>query len=243
MGHADVIDQPGKKGKMTLDDVIDKIKKAYAAKFSAIKESTNSVRNAVNKYEAAAQDDALNQFLIINKLLPPDTEKKADDAALDLLLTVEKLPELQPTSVIELQDEEEDSETETASDVSTEDTDEGRFPLLQKDERPILIFGGFVVEEKRKAIQKRSGVAVEWVSNERNGSGDGDCENVRRRIRNGQYCGLIMLNELMSHRQSDTLIKAAKAAGIHHAVGKKGGTAALMSALELFEKQRKENEK
>jgi len=44
---------------MTLDDVIDKIKKAYAAKFAAIKDSTNNVRNAVNKYEAAAQDDAL----------------------------------------------------------------------------------------------------------------------------------------------------------------------------------------
>jgi hypothetical protein len=227
---------------MTLDDVIDKIKKAYAAKFAAIKDSTNNVRNAVNKYEAAAQDDALNQFLIVYRLLPPDTEKKADDAALDLLLTVEKLPELQPTAVIELRDEEEDTEAEPASDVAAESVEEGKFPLLQKDERPILIFGGFAVEEKRKAIQKRSGVVVEWVSNERNGSGDADCENVRRRIRNGQYCGLIMLNELMSHRQSDLLIKAAKAAGIHHAVGKKGGTAALMSALELFEKQRKENE-
>lgn len=227
---------------MTLDDVIDKIKKAYAAKFSAIKAATENVRNAVNKYESAAQDDALNQFLVTNGLVPQQQEKKADGAALELLYSVEDLPELRPTSVIELKDEDEEL-PDSPLDIPSDAPPEVAYPKLKADGRPILIFGGFVIEEKRKSIERRSGLSVEWVSNERNGIGDGDCENVRKRIRNGQYSGLIMLNELMSHRQSDTLIKAAKAAGINHAVGKKGGTGALMSALALFEKQRAETDK
>lgn len=221
---------------MTLDDVIDKIRKAYAAKHAAIKAATDGVRNAVNRYESAAQNDALTQFLVTNGIGGASTEKKAEDAALALLLTVEQLPELRLSPCYELQDE-----TEDDSEVS-EVKEEKKFPMLQQDGRPLLIFGGFVVEEKRKTIEERSGLRVEWVSNERSGNGDTECENAQKRIRNGQYSGVIMLNELMSHRQGDTLIKAAKAAGIHHAVGKKGGTAALMSALELFEKQRAEEE-
>lgn len=230
---------------MTLDDVIDKIKKAYTARLTSIRGSVDVLRNAVNSYEGAAQDDALNDFLIINGLLPPATERRSDNAALDLLSAVEGLPELQPPALIQLQDEEAEEELEPVAAVTpdtsaTSDSAVSEFPFLHKDGRPILVFGGFVVEEKRRAIERRTGLRVEWISNERNGNGDNDCENACRRLRNGQYCGLIMLNELMSHRQSDALTKATKGAGVHHAVGKKGGTAALLSALSLFEQQRRD---
>ena len=224
---------------MTLDDVIEKIKKAYASRVATIRTATEAVRNAVNKYETAAQDDALNQFLATNGI-PSGAGNKADNAALDLLQTVEQLPELRTapvaTQVIELKEEEVESEDESIEEevVATR----GRFPVLQEDGRPLLIFGGFVVEQKKKTIETRTGLKVDWVSNERNGNGDSECDTAQRRIRNGQYSGLIMLNELMSHRQSDQLVKAAKAAGIHHAVGKKGGTAAIMGALDMFEQQR-----
>jgi hypothetical protein len=226
---------------MTIDEVLERIRKAYAAKLSAIKGDADGVRNAVNTYESAAQDDALNKFLMVNGIISTKVEKKAENAALDLLSVVENLPELRPADTIELPEVPEEEEPE--EEAGTEETPVEAtlpFPLLHKDGRPILVFGGFVVEEKLRAIKKRSGLNVEWVSNERASSGDSECESAARRIRHGAYCGLIMLNELMSHRQSENLIRAAKSAGVQHAVGKKGGTAALLTALSLFEKQRQE---
>jgi hypothetical protein len=224
---------------VTLEEAIEKIKKAYAQKLTGVRASTELLRNAVNVYESAAQEDALNHFLIGSGIISPDTERKAETAALTLLDVVEKLPELRPGyehEMILLEDEEE-------TEAAPEPLPERPFPLLAADGRPVLIFGGFVVEDKMRSLTQTAGVAVEWISNERNGQGDGECESACRKIRNGQYAGVILLNELMSHRQGDNLIKAAKGAGVHHAVGKKGGKGVLLRALELFEKQRKETVK
>lgn len=226
---------------MTIDEVLDRIRKAYAAKLAAIKGDADGVRNAVNVYENAAQTDALNQFLIVNGVIHAKTEKKAETAALELLTVVENLPELRPADTIELPDVEEEVEEEPEVEAAPVTSSEAPpFPLLLQDGRPFLVFGGFVVEEKLRAIRKRTRLEFEWTSNERAGSGDSDCESAAKRIRNGAYAGVIMLNELMSHRQSESLIRAAKGAGVQHAVGKKGGTAALLNALSLFEKQRME---
>lgn len=236
---------------MTIDEVLDRIKKAYTQQAARIEAAANGVRNAVNAYEESAQDDALNQFLLVNGVPGARTGRRAENAALDLLSCVEALPELsvkQPDAP----EEPESPEPETvATAASGEDLGAGiaadvapqPFPRLRADGRPLLLFGGFVVEEKRCALARRCGIDVEWVSNERNGNGDGACDSAAARIRNGQFCGVIMLNELMSHRQSDTLVRAARAAGVHYAIGRKGGTGTLMEALTLFEQQRAEQKK
>lgn len=224
---------------MTIEEVLEKIKRAYAQKLAGVRGSTEVLRAAINAYESAAQEDALNHFLVTTGILAPETEKKSETAALSLLDAVEKLPELQSGSVslicIEEEGEEVESEAAPAGPGS-----ETPFPLLRGDGRPVLIFGGFTVEDKIRAVKTRTGVDVEWISNERNGSGDTECSRACSRIKNGHYSGLIMLHELMSHSQGDHLIKAAKAAGIQHALGKKGGTGTLLRALELFENQRKD---
>lgn len=221
---------------MTIEEVLEKIKKAYAQKVAGVRGSTEALKSAVHAYESAAQEDALNYFLITTGILAPDTEKKSETAALTLLDAVEKLPELQSgggSDMIYIEEEIPEAET-------VEATTEPPFPLLRGDGRPVLIFGGFTVEDKIRAVKARTGVDVEWISNERNGSGDTECARACSKIKNGHYSGLIMLNELMSHSQGDNLIRAAKAAGVQHAVGKKGGTGTLLRAIELFEKQRTE---
>lgn len=113
----------------------------------------------------------------------------------------------------------------------------GRFPHLHEAGKPILLFGGFCVEKKLESMHTLTGLTFEWISNERNSSGDSECKNACRQVSNKKFTGVILLNELMSHAQSKALVQAAKDSGTLHAIGKKGGTGALVEALDLFEKQ------
>lgn len=225
---------------MTLEDVLQRIKAIHAARVNGVKKHTESVRAAVTLYEKAAEEDCLNEFLVNNGLLSSTTARKADDAALHLLNVVENLPELRTGgAVIELPDLPED--TDGASPESLADTLEpvatDAYVGLKRDGRPIMLFGGFAIHEKLRAMEKRTGLTFEWISNERSSSGDVECANACRQLRNSRYVAIIILNELISHPQSEQLVRAAKFSGTLHAIGKKAGTGALTAALDLFERQ------
>lgn len=248
---------------MNLDDVIAHIKRVHAERVNAVQNGGADVRQALEKYQKAAEEDCLNDLLIKIGLLPPDTPKAAEDAALELLRAVESLPELRssaplvPPSAPPAPPTEPtpSSTTPPAASAPTRARLKGAnldpsaplavamavamapFPTLLKDTRPILIFGGFSVEEKMVTMRRRTGLPFEWVSNERSNRGDGECRSVAERIRSGQYAGVILLNELMSHSQSETLVQACRASGTLFSIGKKAGTGALNSALALFERQ------
>jgi hypothetical protein len=113
------------------------------------------------------------------------------------------------------------------------------YASLKRDGRPIMLFGGFAIPKKQNAIERRTGLKFEWISNERNGSGDVECANACRQLRNGRYVAMIILNELVSHAQSEQLVLAARASNTLYAIGKKAGTGALIAALDLFERQLK----
>lgn len=225
---------------MTLEDVLQRIKSVHAARVNDVKKHTEGVRAAVTRYEKAAEEDCLSEFLVANGLATPPTGRKADDAALDLLHVVENLPELRTGgAVIELPDVPEDNEATLPDTLaeSLEPTAPDAYAGLKRDGRPIMLFGGFSIPEKLRAMEKRTGLKFEWISNERNGSGDVECANACRQLRNGRYVAIIILNELISHPQSEQLVRAAKFSGTLHAIGKKAGTGALTAALDLFERQ------
>jgi len=111
------------------------------------------------------------------------------------------------------------------------------YPELMRGTRPILLFGGRIVPEKLQALRDRTGLNFEWVPNDRNGDGARECANVCKQLRNGRFSAMIILNELISHPQSEHLMHAAKSSNTLHAIGKKGGTGAVLSALNLFERQ------
>lgn len=244
---------------MNLDDVIAHIKRVHAERVNAVQLGGADVRQALEKYQKAAEEDCLNDLLIKIGLLPPDTPKAAEDAALELLRAVEALPELRSTTPLVPPSAPPAPPTEPApsstmppaASAPTRARPKGSnldpsqplavamapFPTLLKDNRPILIFGGFSVVEKMVTMRRRTGLPFEWVSNERSNRGDGECRSVAERIRSGQYAGVILLNELMSHSQSETLVQACRASGTLFSIGKKAGTGALNSALALFERQ------
>lgn len=228
---------------LTLEDVMNRIKTVHAARVNDVKKHTEGVRAAVTRYEKAAEEDCLNEFLTANGLAPSTGERKADDAALHLLHVVENLPELRTGGVVvELPDVPEDNDTYELSPALAETLEPpapDAYAGLKRDGRPIVLFGGFAIPEKLRAMEKRTGLKFEWISNERNGSGDVECANACRQLRNGRYVAIIILNELISHPQSEQLVRAAKFSGALHAIGKKAGTGALTAALDLFERQLK----
>lgn len=248
---------------MNLDDVIAHIKRVHAERVNAVQIGSADVRQALEKYQKAAEEDCLNDLLIKIGLLsapPPNKPRASEDAALELLRAVESLPELRSSAPLVPPSAPPAPPTEPAPSSTPPPPAESAptrarpkgsnldpsqppavamapFPTLLKDNRPILIFGGFSVEEKMVTMRRRTGLPFEWVSNERSNRGDGECRSVAERIRSGQYAGVILLNELMSHSQSETLVQACRASGTLFSIGKKAGTGALNSALALFERQ------
>jgi hypothetical protein len=227
----------------TLEDVLQRIKAVHAARVNDVKKHTEGVRAAVARYEKAAEEDCLTEFLVANGLATPTGAPKADDAALDLLHAVENLPELRTGgTVIELPEVPEDNDNFEAAAPhadTLEPPPPDAYAGLKRVGKPLMLFGGFAIPEKIRAMEKRTGLTFEWISNERNGSGDAECANACRQLRNGRFVAVIILNELISHPQSEHLVRAAKFSGTLHAIGKKAGTGALTAALDLFERQLK----
>lgn len=222
---------------ITLDDVLQRIRAAYTARVNDVKKSVEGVKNALGRYEQAAEQDSLNDFLIANGLMTPPTTRQADDAALDLLHQVENLPELRiGTDVVEIPDEPDDEAPVEQAAAPPQVTEVG-YQLLKRDGRPILLFGGFVNHEKLRSLTEATGLGFEWISNERNGSGDVECSNACRQLRNRRFVAVIIMNELISHTQGEMLVRAAKASNTRHAIGKKAGKGTVLAALALFERQ------
>ncbi len=228
---------------LTLDSVLTQIKQVHAARVNDVKKHTEGVRVAVSRYEKAAEEDCLTEFLVANGLATPTGAPKAEDAALDLLHAVENLPELRVGgSAIELPEVPEDNDNFESGAQHADMLEPQRsdaYAGLKSTGKPVMLFGGFSITEKIRAMEKRTGLTFEWVTNGRNGSGDVECANACRQLRNGRFVAVIILNELISHPQCDHLVRAAKFSGTLHAIGKKAGTGALIAALDLFERQLK----
>lgn len=227
-----------------LEAVLTKIREAYAKQASLIEASTAGLEARLQEYRSAAKADLLAVVLKNNGLAAD--ERRAEAAALALYDAIGNLPEFQPLNseapaVADDTSEEEPAEALEVEEASAPDSDPDvpaatKFPLLSAltKERPILLFGGYVNEEKR-AWMLGLGVHNEWVSNEAGTRASGVAQRMAARLSNGEYCGLIMLNELMGHRESNALLLACRRSVTPFAMGKKGGKGQLLSLFVKFE--------
>lgn len=172
----------------------------------------------------------LNQIKQVHATRVNDVKKHTEGVRAAVARSVIELPEVP---------EDNDNFEVAAPHADTLEPPPDAYAELKRVGKPVMLFGGFAIPEKIRAMEKRTGLTFEWISNERNGSGDAECANACRQLRNGRFVAVIILNELISHPQSEHLVRAAKFSGTLHAIGKKAGTGALTAALDLFERQLK----
>jgi hypothetical protein len=220
----------------TIEDVLRNIKEAYHKKTQEIDRVVLHVEEKLQAYKRASQQDLLNAFLARNGF---EVEPKAtDEAALALYEAVGELPEFGDGSSTEL---DEVDEPEAAQAEAVAGSAELQFPLLAAAsvDRPVCIFGGYVVEEKLAWI-RRQGIAVEWVGNDGGVRKLDACERLMGQIKANKFCGVITLQELMSHRESAGMLSACRASGTPHAFGRKAGRGQLAKIFQEFERVLKE---
>lgn len=213
-----------------LEAVLNRIKDSYTKQVASIDAHTAVLEEKLKAYKSAARADILSDVLERNGM--PAPERKSETAALGLYEAISELPEFRPLAV-------------EVPDVPESEPEGGVAPLelvrwarlaeITKS-RPVLFFGGYVIEDKVAKIAK-AGVTVEWVSNEGGARAAGLAQRVSDRIRHGNYCALVLMNELAGHSESNALFAACRASDVPFALGKKGGTGQLFGILDEFEKR------
>lgn len=227
-----------------LEPVIQRIKEAYIKQTSALEVPIHALEEKIKEYRQAAKADLLAEFLERNGI--PAGERRTETAALALYDALHSLPEFRPV-VVEVPDVPEDEpETfaELAAQVVGEAAAEYEWPSLKRitAERPMAIFGGYVLEDKLSWLAS-SGVNTEWIANNNGVRGASAVQKLSARIRSNAYCGVIVLNELISHSESNMILAACRASGTFYAMGRKAGKGQLRIICEEFEKRLKEESK
>lgn len=213
----------------SIETVVAHIKEVYQKQASALDSSLRSLEEKLRAYRAATKHDLLADFLERNGLTAG--ERQAEAAALALYEAIGELPEFRPVGeqVTEI--------PETVDDAPEAEETPATFPILCELtlQQPLLIFGGYVNEEKRTWLASM-GVQNEWVSNEGGTRASGLAQRVATRVRQGDFCAIIMLNELMGHSESTALLAACRISNTPFAMGKKGGKGQLKGLCEQFER-------
>jgi hypothetical protein len=227
-----------------LEPVIQRIKEAYLKQTSALEVPIHTLEEKIKEYRQAAKADLLAEFLERNGL--PTGERRTETAALALYEALHGLPEFRPV-VVDVPDvPEEDPETfsELAAEVLTSAPVSAEWPVLKQisPKRPVVIFGGYVLEDKLAWLQS-SGVTAEWIANSNGVRGSSAVQKLSARIRSGAYCGVIVLNELIGHDESAMILAACRASGTFYAMGRKAGKGQLRIICDEFEKRLKEESK
>ncbi len=119
-----------------------------------------------------------------------------------------------------------------------EDDEAGEWPetprlLALCVERPIVLVGGMVKQEKLERLRRHLGAEVEWVATD-GGSLQG-IASLERRVREGRIAAVVVLEELVGHRHFVPVAEAARHVGTPLAYGAKAGKASIARALQDLE--------
>ena len=121
----------------------------------------------------------------------------------------------------------------------TEEADEAEtWPEMPKllalcGERPLVLLGGVVKQEKLDRLKKNLGAEVEWIATD-NGNPQG-IASLERRVREGRVGAVVVLEELIGHRHFSPVVDAARQAMMPIAYGAKAGKASIVRALQDIE--------
>lgn len=100
-------------------------------------------------------------------------------------------------------------------------------------ERPLVLLGGVVKQEKLDRLKKHLGGEVEWIATD-NGNPQG-IASLERRVREGRVGAVVVLEELIGHRHFSPVVDAARQAVMPIAYGAKAGKASIVRALQDIE--------
>ena len=221
-----------------LDTVLQRIRDSYSKQTAALEIPISVIEDKLKAYKQAAKSDLLAEFLERNGISAG--ERRTEAAALALYEAMHELPEFRPVivEVPEVQDDELTLVEESGASVECEWLTLKRVTL----NRPVAIFGGYVLEDKLSWLADR-GVQAEWVSNSNGSRAASSVQRLAAKIRNKSYCGVIVLNELISHDESNVMLSACRASGTLYAMGRKAGKGQLRLICDEFEKRIKEEHK
>ena len=100
-------------------------------------------------------------------------------------------------------------------------------------ERPLVLLGGVVKQEKLDRLKKHLGAEVEWIATD-NGNPQG-IASLERRVREGRVGAVVVLEELIGHRHFSPVVDAARQVVMPIAYGAKAGKASIVRALQDIE--------
>ncbi len=105
--------------------------------------------------------------------------------------------------------------------------------LALSAEKPVVLLGGVVKQEKLDRLKKHLGGEVEWIATD-NGNAQG-IASLERRVRDGRVGAVVVLEELIGHRHFAPVVDAARHATVPLAYGAKAGKASIVRALHDIE--------
>jgi hypothetical protein len=100
-------------------------------------------------------------------------------------------------------------------------------------EGPVVFIGGVIEHKKLAWAERVFGADIEWAPSRRGPT----MEALARRIRRGRVRALVVLEHLVSHRQYEVLIEAARSVRLPVAYARKAGQAALARAFASLDLQ------
>jgi len=100
----------------------------------------------------------------------------------------------------------------------------------------IVMVGGLVKREKLDRVRARTGIEVEWIGLAA-GKSAATVTALAKRIRARRLAALVLLNGLMSHKESEPLIAAAREVDLPVAYADKAGKGSLVKAFVELEKR------
>lgn len=211
-----------------LEPIFQKITENYQQHKADSDQLISQIEKALSDYRKSKDEEFIRRVFEVNGLTPPQT-KTNDDAALRLYEAVNSLPEFLPADEIKVAVE------EAEEDVAPTQVTWKNLAKKSQDQ-PILIFGGFVVEDKLKWL-RNEGLEVRWVSNENGSRASGVVERTATQIKNNIYCLVLALDDLIGHHESRALQGACRESKTPLAFAKKAGVGRLSSILSEMERR------
>jgi hypothetical protein len=236
---------------LSVDGVADLVRAMIAAPVDEAKARATRVKSAADGYARAVEHASVATFMARNGMTAP-AGSDVDEAALELLCAVEDLPEVgrlrtsvEPAPPVVPAVPENHPEPVPAAApprlavvppppaAAEPDPWAAEFPRLRAlaTARPILLFGGIPVPDKLRWLCKIA--PAEWRESSR--SDNRATEAAARRVTMGSYGAVILLQELIGHRQSEMLVSAAESSRTLLTYAAKGGQAQLLTALRDVE--------
>lgn len=125
-----------------------------------------------------------------------------------------------------------------AAVAAPEEDEAAQWPVMPRllavcAERPLVLLGGVVKQEKLDRLKKHLGAEVEWIATD-NGNPQG-IASLERRVREGRVGAVVVLEELIGHRHFSPVVDAARQVEMPIAYGAKAGKASIVRALQDIE--------